>query len=134
MAIPTPPRDWDGFYAWINEIYWPSVPPDYRTDTRPNAPPGDPEVPSEIWRVALMTFTDPEAWLANPIPNQRNRSPLQLLGRGQGEVLKSILMEVAPFFLSPPDEIRSYSAVADAVSDEAAQAQREAAGDEDGGA
>jgi len=134
MLKTTPPRDWDGFFAWLVEHYWGSVPPEYQTEERPEQleAPGDPKVPSDIWKSAVMIFSDPEAWLHNPIPNQRNRSPLQLMSRGQGDRLKDILMEVAPFFLAPLDEIRQYGDVQGELSDEekAEGGSDEAAGDD----
>ncbi len=118
MLKTQPPRDWDGFFTWLCDHYWASVPPEYQTDQWPSAAPGDPDVPSDIWRASLMVFSDPEAWLNNAIPNQRNRTPLQLIARGQAQRLREILMEVAPFFLAPLEEVRTFGEVADDVSDE----------------
>ena len=132
MLKTPPPRGWDAFFAWLVENYWGSVPEDYRSLERPEAlrRDGEPQVPSEIWRAALMIFSDPEVWLHNPIPNQRNRSPLQLIARGQGERLRDILMEVAPFFLAPLEEVRQFGEVAGLASDEEQASAPAAPGDE----
>ncbi|MGM0574233.1 MAG: hypothetical protein ACQEXJ_00680 [Myxococcota bacterium] len=100
--------DWDAFYERLLEVYWPSVPPDLRHETRPDAQEGDPEVPSDIWRSVLLIFPDPEAWLHNPIPNLRRRTPLQVLRDGEPDALRAILMEVSTFMLPPPEEVRPW--------------------------
>ncbi len=99
---------WDAFYASLMEIYWPSVPPELRTSGRQGAPEGDPEVPEDLWRTALLIFQEPEVWLANPIPNLDGQTPLEVLAAGEADKLRVILMEVAAFFLPDPSEVRPW--------------------------
>lgn len=104
-------NDWDSFYKFLMDVYWPSVPPDLRFEGRPEefVKEDDPDVPTDIYRAALMIFPDPEAWLDNPIPKQKRRTPLELLKLGREESLRSILMEVGPFYLPDPSEVRPWS-------------------------
>ena len=102
-------RRWDAFVASLLDIYWPALAPDERLDSRPDPPTEEPAVPDDLWRVALLIYPDPEAWLHNPIPNQGMRTPLDLIARGEEEALQQILMEIAPFFLPDPSQIRPWS-------------------------
>ena len=102
---------WDAFYAKLMEIYWPSVPPPYRVEERPSGlwAEDEPEVPVDIYRACVMIFPDAEAWLHNPIPNLKGRTPLEVLARGEGNKLRNILMEVAWFYLPDPSDVRPWS-------------------------
>lgn len=100
--------DWDAFFAAIMQIYWPCVPPELRFESRPAPPEGDPEVPDDIWKTILLAFPDPEAYLHNPIPNLRGRTPLEVLAAGGVAEVRAILMEVAPIMLPDPNEVRPW--------------------------
>lgn len=102
------PAEWDAFYASVMEIFWPCVPPELRFEERPDPPEGDAAVPGDIWRVVLLAFPDQDAWLHNPIPNLRRRTPLQVLAAGEADALRQILMEVAPFMLPDPSEVQPW--------------------------
>jgi hypothetical protein len=81
------------------------VPPDLRFEARPEGPDDEPEVPTDIWKAALLIMPDPEGWLYNPIPAHKGKTPLELLALGQDDKLRSILQSIAPTFLPPPSEI-----------------------------
>jgi hypothetical protein len=103
------PEEWTAFHQRVMAIYWPSLAPHERLETRPDPPPGDPAVPDDIWQIAFLTFPDTEAWLHNPIPNLGLRSALQVIGAGGGDAIRDILMEVAPFMLPPPSEMTPWT-------------------------
>ncbi|MCB9786850.1 MAG: DUF2384 domain-containing protein [Deltaproteobacteria bacterium] len=101
--------DWTAFHERLMAIYWPSLAPHERLETRPEAPPDEPQVPDDIWQVAFLVFPDTEAWLHNPIPNLQRRSALQVIGDGEADAVRAILMEVAPFMLPPPSEMTPWT-------------------------
>ena len=121
-------QTWDEFFAWLKSVHWESLAPEYRIESRPRQSDADPDVPDDVWQTALLVFPDAEAWLNNPIPNQRRKTPLQLISRGGVEIVRSILMEVAPAFLPPADEVRNYSEVEAALAEARAMAKQQGEG------
>lgn len=103
------PEDWAPFHERVMAIYWPSLAPHERLETRPDPPASDPVVPDDIWQIAFLVFPNTEAWLHNPIPNLGMRSALKVIGAGEADAIREILMEVAPFMLPPPSEMTPWT-------------------------
>ena len=107
------PRDWNDFHAFLMKVYWPALPPAERIVSRPVPMEAKGEagvVPDAIWQAAVLMFPDPEAWLHNPIPNLGGRTPLDVLAAGERDKIKEILVEVGPFMLPDPDEMKAWDA------------------------
>lgn len=101
---------WDEFYRQVRAHYWPALAPDERVESRPRPTESDPHVPDDIWQVALLCFPSAEAWLSNPVPDLDGRTPLEALTAGEEARLRAILVDVAPFFLPDPSEVRPWEA------------------------
>jgi hypothetical protein len=106
---PPGPMTWEAFFSRTKSIYWPSLAPVSRVERWPgHSGEGEPLVPDDIWQAALMVYPSPEAWLENPIPQLRHRTPLQALARGQGDEVRACIMAVADFMLADPSEVRPW--------------------------
>lgn len=106
---PRGPMTWDTFFTRIKTIYWPSLAPVARLETWPgHSGDGASPVPDDVWQAALLVYPDPDAWLLNPIPQLRGRTPLDALKRGQVDEVRGLIMGVADFFLADPSEVRPW--------------------------
>jgi hypothetical protein len=120
---PKGPITWDDFTARLDAIYWPSFAPEARITSRPHPPADEPPVPDDIWKAALITFPDPEAWLHNPVPKLGGKTPIEALAKGRADDVRGCIMGVADFFLPDPSEVVPWSEL------EAAEAELAAAED-----
>lgn len=91
---------WPSFLENLETIYLPGFAP----AAREAACPLD-GVPDDIWLAAKIVFPDPVAWLDNPIPQLSGKSALAACQAGKSDAIREILMNVAGFFLPPPDEV-----------------------------
>lgn len=128
---PKGPVTWEAFFQRLKTIYWPSLAPEARLETRPSPPPSEPVVPDDVWQAALVIFPDAESWLHNPIPQLGGRTPLQALDKKQVEQVKQLIMGVADFFLPDPSEVVPWEEYAAAIEAEQ-RAQTDAAEQADG--
>ena len=101
--------DWSEFYAGLMATYWPALPPEQRVESREPLPSDEVCVPDDIWRAALLMYPDPEAWLANPIPNLNRRTPLEVIDAGEADLIRAIIQDIAGFMLPSPDEVHPWS-------------------------
>jgi hypothetical protein len=105
------PETWDAFFSRIKALYWPSLAPDVRQTSWPGGPG---PVPDDVWQAAVMVYPSPEAWLENPVPQLKGRTPLEALRRGQIDEVRATIMAVADFFLADPSEVRPWDDSLDA--------------------
>jgi hypothetical protein len=101
------PPSWDAFFSRIKAIYWPALAPWARETSWPghDAATGPSPVPDDVWQAALMVYPNPSAWLENPVPQLKGRTPLEALRRGQVDDVRGTIMAVADFFLADPSEV-----------------------------
>ncbi len=105
------PPTWEAFCERLKTIYWPSLAPEARVLSRPEAGPNDPPVPDDLWQAAVTIFPDAENWFQNPVPSLGGKSPLQALGKNMLKEVRHTMMSVADFFLPDPSEVRPYEAM-----------------------
>ena len=101
--------DWSEFYAWLLATYWEALPPEQRQETQGDVREGEVEVPEDIWRCAVMMYPEPYAWLRNPIPNLKGRTPLQVIASGQADAIRAIIQDIAGFMLPSPETVAPWS-------------------------
>jgi hypothetical protein len=123
-------ESWDAFIERMKTVYWPSLPPSMRVEARPDKAEGEPDVPGDIWVAATTVFPDAEAWIHNPIPQARGKTPLELIARGEDDKLREIIQGISGYFLPDPAELRPWSLAEEAKAEgDAADAADAAAGD-----
>ena len=91
---------WPTFLEHLKTIYLPSLSPAAREVACPLE-----GVPDDIWLAAKIVFPDAVAWLENPIPQLSGKSALAAIKAAKDDQIREILMNVAGFFLPPPDEV-----------------------------
>jgi hypothetical protein len=101
--------DWPEYYEWLMATYWPALPPEQRIESQGEIPEGETSVPDDIWRAAVLMYSDPYAWLNNPIPNLGRRTPLMVIEAGDADAIRAIIRDIAGFMLPSPDEIAPWS-------------------------
>ncbi|MFT7579484.1 MAG: hypothetical protein ACI9MR_001148 [Myxococcota bacterium] len=119
--------NWHDFMTHLKKVHWPSLAPVARLESRPNPPADEPIVPDDIWQAVLMVFPNPEAWLHNPIPQAKGKTPLELIKRGKDDDLRVIVRQVSSFFLPDPSEVVPWQEYEDAVAAAEAEAAAEKA-------
>jgi len=102
-------QDWSEFYEWLMATYWVALPPEQRVASQGEIPEGATPVPDDIWRAALLMYPDPNAWLNNPIPNLKRRTPLQVIASGGADQIREIIRDIAGFMLPNPEDVTPWS-------------------------
>ena len=101
--------NWSKFYAWLLATYWEALPPEQRQETQGEVSEGEVAVPEDIWRSAVLMYPGPYAWLNNPIPNLKGRTPLEVIHAGQADAIRAIIQDIAGFMLPSPDTVAPWS-------------------------
>lgn len=101
--------DWSEFYTWLLATYWDALAPEQRRETQGELGEGEVVVPEDIWRSAVLMYPDPDAWLQNPIPNLKGRTPLEVIDAGQADAIRAIIQDIAGFMLPSPDTVTPWS-------------------------